>query len=273
MKGLLFHKESEYAKGIGMLYLRYVAKPDTLWDWYLPLLEDQSEIQVTSHPRPRIITIAEFARELLTSNKYSTTTLPRIPVPIERKILKNFADYDRQEGEAEENPNGPEIADPHKIRRDYSHDRNSDRGDSKSSRARSRSPTRGKDRERNQDYSPERSNKNHRAYSRERSNKSHRDRSRDRSSKSYRDRSRDRSSKRYRDRSYDNKRIHSPIRDRSTRDYRDGYKSKDERYELRVEYKPDRSKNSSSSGRISSSGYTLEEERYDEFGRLKKKKL
>jgi pre-mRNA-splicing factor 38B len=39
-------------RGIGLLYLRYVCKPDQLWDWLGVYLEDDTEITLQGGPKP-----------------------------------------------------------------------------------------------------------------------------------------------------------------------------------------------------------------------------
>lgn len=56
-----------------------------LWKWFEPLLEDEEEFTPSPDPE-HVITVGEYAIKLLTEMKYYDTTLPRIPVPIERKF-------------------------------------------------------------------------------------------------------------------------------------------------------------------------------------------
>ncbi len=39
----LVHPDSPYIRGLGFLYLRYVAEPKTLWQWFSPYLDDPEE--------------------------------------------------------------------------------------------------------------------------------------------------------------------------------------------------------------------------------------
>jgi pre-mRNA-splicing factor 38B len=84
MNGLLGKTGQPLVRAIGFLYLRYACYND-LWKWYEPYLEDEEEICPSPNPDVRM-TIGSFVRKLLTDMNYFGTTLPRIPVPIERKI-------------------------------------------------------------------------------------------------------------------------------------------------------------------------------------------
>lgn len=85
MNGLLKYTENAFVRAIGFLYLRYVAPPADLWQWFAPYLEDVQEIQPASDKNLHM-TIGAFCIKLLTEMQYFGTTLPRIPVPIERKF-------------------------------------------------------------------------------------------------------------------------------------------------------------------------------------------
>ncbi|XP_028800570.1 pre-mRNA splicing factor SR-like 1 isoform X2 [Neltuma alba] len=41
MHGLLKHPDSPYIRAVGFLYLRYVADPKTLWNWFEPYVKDE----------------------------------------------------------------------------------------------------------------------------------------------------------------------------------------------------------------------------------------
>lgn len=85
MNGLLNFEECSFVRAIGFLYLRYTCSPADLWKWYEPYLEDCEEIQPSSDKAVKM-TIGQYITKLLTEMQYYGTTLPRIPVPIERKI-------------------------------------------------------------------------------------------------------------------------------------------------------------------------------------------
>ncbi|KAF9166833.1 hypothetical protein BGX20_000094 [Mortierella sp. AD010] len=52
LENLIDHPHSVYLRGIGFLYLRYVCKPDQLWDWLGAYLEDDQEIILQSGVKP-----------------------------------------------------------------------------------------------------------------------------------------------------------------------------------------------------------------------------
>ena len=85
MHSLLKTNDCAFIRAIGFLYLRYVLPPKNIYKWFEPYLEDEEVI----HPccdKSISTTIGEYCIKLLTDMQYYGTTLPRIPVPIERKI-------------------------------------------------------------------------------------------------------------------------------------------------------------------------------------------
>ena len=85
LHGLLNTSDSPLVRATGLLYLRYCCAPKDLWKWFEPSLEDEEEFTPSPDPA-HVITVGSYAIKLLTEMKYYDTTLPRIPVPIERKF-------------------------------------------------------------------------------------------------------------------------------------------------------------------------------------------
>jgi pre-mRNA-splicing factor 38B len=85
MNGLLTTDDCPFLRAMGFLYLRYTCEPKDLWKWYEPYLEDEEEFQPSSDKTVKM-TVGEFCIKLLSDMQYYSTTFPRIPVPIERKI-------------------------------------------------------------------------------------------------------------------------------------------------------------------------------------------
>jgi pre-mRNA-splicing factor 38B len=85
MNGLLEAEGSPFSRAIGFLYLRYTCPPNELWKWFEPFLEDEEIFQPFSD-KTISMTMGSYCIKLLTEMSYSGTTLPRIPVPIERKM-------------------------------------------------------------------------------------------------------------------------------------------------------------------------------------------
>jgi pre-mRNA-splicing factor 38B len=84
MVGLLNTDDCPFVRCIGFLYLRYSCPPKDLWSWYEPYLEDSEEFGPWSD-KTVTVTMGQYLIGLLTEMQYHNTTLPRIPVPIERK--------------------------------------------------------------------------------------------------------------------------------------------------------------------------------------------
>ncbi|KAJ1929012.1 hypothetical protein IWQ60_001555 [Tieghemiomyces parasiticus] len=87
---LLTFPDSAYVRGLGLLYLRYVCKPANLWGWYEPYLDDDEVLTLQGGPNTKTSTIGKLCHILLTELKFNGTLLPRIPVPIARKIQENL---------------------------------------------------------------------------------------------------------------------------------------------------------------------------------------
>mmetsp|Transcript_60413 Transcript_60413/g.118907 ORF Transcript_60413/g.118907 Transcript_60413/m.118907 type:complete len:562 (+) Transcript_60413:55-1740(+) len=85
MNGLLATTDCANVRAIGLLYLRYTCPPTDLFKWYEPYLEDP-EVFSPGADKSVTTTIGEYCTKLLVDMQYFGTTLPRIPVPIERKM-------------------------------------------------------------------------------------------------------------------------------------------------------------------------------------------
>ena len=107
----LKHPDSPYIRAIGFLYLRFVGVPDQIYGWIEPYLQDNDEftIERAEQRDAKTITIGKFIRQLFQSRDYyGQTTLPRLPVSIERDLhvkllaaekiheraVKHFKNYD-----------------------------------------------------------------------------------------------------------------------------------------------------------------------------------
>ena len=92
MNQMLSHK-NPYIKAIGLMYLRLSSPPEGLWDWFEPLLADESVIRF--HPRRETACgkLGKFCADLLREMKFQELTLPRIPVPIYKKIIEKLDSY------------------------------------------------------------------------------------------------------------------------------------------------------------------------------------
>lgn len=97
--GLLTHSDSPYIRAIGFLYLRYACDPKQIWDWYAPYLDDSEEFAPSSDPNA-LTTLGLWLRGLLSDLHYYGTMLPRIPVPLERKIKMRLVLVDEKKKRA-----------------------------------------------------------------------------------------------------------------------------------------------------------------------------
>jgi pre-mRNA-splicing factor 38B len=104
LNGLLDHKQiSEkgdncFIRGIGFLYLRFTLPPKMLYDYYEPYFDDEDPIQ-PGGDKATATTIGKWIKSLLEGNKYFSTILPRIPVPVERKYKMDLLALEKAQEE------------------------------------------------------------------------------------------------------------------------------------------------------------------------------
>ncbi|CAO3563914.1 unnamed protein product [Mortierella alpina] len=194
IENLIEHPHSVYLRGIGFLYLRYVCKPDQLWDWLGAYLDDDQEIQLQGGVKPVQSTIGKMCYMLLHDQKFLGQILPRIPVLVMRDLeqkLEPYADAGRAKmGQRDHFRKERSDNRDRGSGRGGDRDRNDYRGSStRNDRGRSSSKDRRGGRQDDGDYY--RSSRR-RSYSRSRSRSRSRDRYRDRRD-DYRRRSRSRS--------------------------------------------------------------------------------
>ncbi|ORZ21861.1 PRP38 family-domain-containing protein [Lobosporangium transversale] len=93
LENLIDHPHSVYLRGIAFLYLRFVCKPDQLWDWLGPYLEDDQEITLQGGVKPIHSTIGKMCYMLLHDQKFLGQILPRIPSLVMRELEKELEPY------------------------------------------------------------------------------------------------------------------------------------------------------------------------------------
>jgi pre-mRNA-splicing factor 38B len=103
MQTLISHQDSPFIRCVALLYLRYLGKFDQLYDWFEPLLEDEETFAPDRDTPTKLKTVAQYAKELLTTMRYKDTLFPRIPIPIEKVILAKLA------GKSTEDSNVPSV--------------------------------------------------------------------------------------------------------------------------------------------------------------------
>jgi len=106
MQLMLDHVDSPYIRCIGFLYLRYASDPAGLWTWVEPYVYDDEVVKIQQRPNSggvggryirgggrggsgqdhEQMTVGKYVRQLLETNQYHGTLLPRLPVTIEREI-------------------------------------------------------------------------------------------------------------------------------------------------------------------------------------------
>lgn len=196
IESLIDNAHSVYLRGLGFLYLRFVCKPDQLWDWMGDYLEDDQEITLQAGPKPVYSTIGKMCYMLLHDQKFQGQMLPRIPVLVMRDLeqkLEPFADA----GRAKTGQRDHFKKDRDNRGRDSGRGRERDRDNSSSRydrrRSRSRSRSRGRDRGGRRYDDDDREGHRSRRYNDSRSRSRSRDRWGNRRRDDYRRRSRSRS--------------------------------------------------------------------------------
>jgi pre-mRNA-splicing factor 38B len=65
LRAMLDHTDSPYIRAVGFLYLRFCCDPRKLWGWFAKYVRDSEEFKPSPGSSGRMVTIGEFARDLL----------------------------------------------------------------------------------------------------------------------------------------------------------------------------------------------------------------
>ncbi|KII64837.1 Pre-mRNA-splicing factor 38B [Thelohanellus kitauei] len=95
IKLMLNHRDSPYIRGVGFMFIRYCAPPETLWKWFQRYLDDQEEIDPRANGG-RPMTIGTMIRNMLTELDWYGTLFPRIPLQIQKQIDSEIDEHDEQ---------------------------------------------------------------------------------------------------------------------------------------------------------------------------------
>ena len=87
IRQLMDHTDNPYVRCAGFLYMRYCAKPETIWPLLSKYLDDETVFKPALSQNSSM-TIGQYVEELLTDQGYYGTRFPRIPIMIEREIKK-----------------------------------------------------------------------------------------------------------------------------------------------------------------------------------------
>jgi len=101
----LSHADSPYIRAIGFLYLRFAGPPERLWELIAPYVHDEELVAIEKAATAREITMGEFVRELFQSREYckGATTLPRLPIQVERELQVKLLEADQIAERAKQN--------------------------------------------------------------------------------------------------------------------------------------------------------------------------
>ena len=85
LQSMLRKTGQPYVRAMGFLYLRLVVDPKSLWDWMEDFVDDPEMFAPSSNP-DATMPMGDYVQKILKDMHYYDTVLPRIPVPIERKM-------------------------------------------------------------------------------------------------------------------------------------------------------------------------------------------
>lgn len=85
LKNMLDKDPSQTVRAMAVLYLRLCCKPQSMWEWFKPLIEDDSELTLV--PDKPAVPFGLFVIRMIKEQRFFDVLLPRIPVPIHRKML------------------------------------------------------------------------------------------------------------------------------------------------------------------------------------------
>jgi len=80
---------SQTVRAMAVLYLRLCCKPQSLWEWLEPLIDDDSELTLV--PSKPAVPFGLFVIRMVKEQHFFDVLLPRIPVPIHKKMLDSDA--------------------------------------------------------------------------------------------------------------------------------------------------------------------------------------
>ena len=85
LHSMIRRRGAPHVRALGFLYLRLVTDHKQLWDWVEEFLDDPEQFAPSADPH-RMETMGSFIKRILTVMDYHNTLLPRIAVPVERKL-------------------------------------------------------------------------------------------------------------------------------------------------------------------------------------------
>ena len=98
LESTLSHPDSPYIRAIGFLFLRFAGPPDQIFRWIEPYLQDGEEFTVERAEQrdAKVITMGSFVRRLFQSRDYyGQTTLPRLPITVERDVQAKLSEAEK----------------------------------------------------------------------------------------------------------------------------------------------------------------------------------
>jgi len=147
---MLDNETNPFIRAIAMLYVRLTVEPKEMWDWFEPYLIDEHKIPVYNGGKTMLF--GHLVAMLIEEQKFCDLLLPRIPVPIHREMLQKLEN-------AEKLPSAKTETPTRSVQRERNDSRNEPRKDRNRERRRySRSPprkyrrSRSPDRERRRDH-------------------------------------------------------------------------------------------------------------------------
>mmetsp|Transcript_5909 Transcript_5909/g.18657 ORF Transcript_5909/g.18657 Transcript_5909/m.18657 type:complete len:569 (-) Transcript_5909:31-1737(-) len=125
VRALLEHGDSPHIRALGALYVRYGSAPEDLWHWLGHYADDLEEFAPGLDPN-KLMTFGQYCVKLLTDMQYYATQLPRIPVPIERKIKVELVLFEEMVARAKKNSRHLDFLEPGAVVRAIFRDEDKD---------------------------------------------------------------------------------------------------------------------------------------------------
>lgn len=103
VQALLKYRQNPFVRACGALFVRYLSPHEQLWDRLQPWLLDEQQFHHSADKGRASITFGEYCEAMIADKNYFNTVLPRIPVLLNRELLKKLADLPEKRKRREEN--------------------------------------------------------------------------------------------------------------------------------------------------------------------------
>ena len=103
MQTLLKYRKNPFVRACGALYVRFLSPFEQLWERLSPYLLDDQEFKHTADKSRDSITFGAFCQLILEDKNFFNIILPRVPILINREILKHILPINDKRKRKQEN--------------------------------------------------------------------------------------------------------------------------------------------------------------------------